>query len=348
MRSFLGPFSGLLILALASQAGAFGTASVLGQNREHERITRHALACDDPSALGATDCFQPLSLDQLAGKSGTFGAVGHPDDPTTLQRTTASSHCDNGDYLDPKFNGGKTYLQTETAANNALRACRQVMFNNMQAAVNDAAAMLNASDTPVKSLARIKNDCDFGPLRIFIISSQEKCALLQDFGAVLHATEDFYAHSNFVDVADPGQPISLTNPPGLSNIGPSDWLDLSKTNAQADSAFPPGVITGCYTALTVEGKGCPDHVAHLNLNKDEGAIDDAQGALQLGLVGVTPRGKIMSATGSNFDRAVSAAIADAQRQWATLRALMITKYGRAKAATMICAITHDDPASACH
>jgi hypothetical protein len=34
-----------------------------------------------------------------------------------------------------------------------------------------------------------------------------KCASLEAFGRVLHGVQDFYAHSNWSDEADPGRPV---------------------------------------------------------------------------------------------------------------------------------------------
>ncbi|MFD0634578.1 hypothetical protein ACFQ9X_26585 [Catenulispora yoronensis] len=61
------------------------------------------------------DCFEPRSMDQLAGHSGTFGAVGSPDldefnDPT--------AHCDNADYLNVAG-----YPQSRATATANLMAC---------------------------------------------------------------------------------------------------------------------------------------------------------------------------------------------------------------------------------
>ncbi len=57
---------------LVPQAQAFGTIRSLGQNAEHERITRNGLA-----SFG----FGPDSLSEIAGKNGTWGAVGAPTTP---------------------------------------------------------------------------------------------------------------------------------------------------------------------------------------------------------------------------------------------------------------------------
>src|SRR5438034_9693398 len=70
--------SGLVVPVITAPAAhAFGTINGLGQRAEHERITRAALACP-PGVKSDGSCFEPRSIDQLAGHSGTFGGVGAP------------------------------------------------------------------------------------------------------------------------------------------------------------------------------------------------------------------------------------------------------------------------------
>src|SRR4051812_38032182 len=72
----------LVVLCVADARG-FGTVNSFGgQNNEHERITRAALACP-VGAVPDGNCFEPATLDQLAGRSATaqgsreaFGGVG--------------------------------------------------------------------------------------------------------------------------------------------------------------------------------------------------------------------------------------------------------------------------------
>ena len=64
---------GVIATTTAGPALAFGTynsPSILGQQAEHERITR----------VLANNGFEPKTLDLLAGTSGKLGAVGAPDD----------------------------------------------------------------------------------------------------------------------------------------------------------------------------------------------------------------------------------------------------------------------------
>ena len=79
--------AGALLLAAAPAAQAFGTINGLGQNAEHEKITRLALRCG--GSLSDRDCFGPRTLDVLAGKRGTFGMVGGPDSGSLLLQSSA-------------------------------------------------------------------------------------------------------------------------------------------------------------------------------------------------------------------------------------------------------------------
>jgi hypothetical protein len=311
----------VLVAVSASQALGFGTIVGLGQNREHERITRHALQCGGP--LGAV-CFQTGSLDELAGKSGTWGAVGAPDNPARGLVLSSVAHCDNADYY-----ATLGYPQTQAAARAHLVACRDTMIANMDAAVGAAAQLLDEKGRIDDSQIPTLVSCTFAGSH-----GRAKCDVLEDFGLVLHAAQDFYSHSNWVDQAASGG-TSLSNPPGLGNSGRAPWLDLRVTSP----AFPDGLITGCFdtTSIVSPARGCPNHVKHEDLNKDKGQIDPFIG------VGTTNRG----AVDHNFANAVEAAIDDTRDKWATLRERLLATYGATRGSRMICAITHDDPAKTC-
>ena len=82
------------IASAPGSAAGFGTIDSGGQNREHERITRAALACVG-SAGSTMACFELRSIDYLAGHDREFGAIGAPD-RDELSNPTA--HCDNADF----------------------------------------------------------------------------------------------------------------------------------------------------------------------------------------------------------------------------------------------------------
>lgn len=332
---------GFVTLSLACSAGAavaFGTIGTAGQNYEHERITRHALACAYPQPhLPGELCFQPASMDEMAGKKlskselilkgvlgGTkWGAVGAPDNPARGLITSDAAHCDNGDYLNVPG-----YPNTKAKAQETLAACRTEMNSNMNKAVEAAKGLLDDNGKIRDSQIPTIVSCTYlGP----VSSGRAKCNVLEYLGLVFHAAQDFYSHSNWVDQAAPGG-ISLTNPPGLNRRGRAAWLDLRR-----ESAFPDGLITGCFdkTSIASPSLGCPGHVKHEDLNKDKGQIDNSIG------LGTTPRGKI----NDNFKRAVEAAINDTTDKWLDFRQRLYDKYG-SKAEKMVCAITRDDPVKA--
>jgi hypothetical protein len=325
-----------MICLIAQQAIAFGTIAGGKWNKEHERITRHALACGEAGGPQGADCFQAASIDELAGKRGTFGAVGSPDNPVRGLMSTSEAHCDNGDYLDPRYAGGRAYPRTKEAARAKLETCRTWMRRYLDAAVSDAAALLDGNRVRDSQIPTYVSCTYVGG------KGRAKCNVLEDFGTLLHATQDFYSHSNWSDAPDPGRPISRENPPGLHRDGPSPWLDLRLTNDQA--AFPDGLITGCFETLLPgsDQNGCPGRVPHEYLNKDTGTIDDAASHLAPG-AGTSPRGMV----DDNFKRAVSDAILDTREQWRTLREALVARYGQARGALIICAITHDDAAKVC-
>ncbi len=314
---------GAIGLGLAGMAGpaalAFGTTHSLGQNAEHERITRHALAC--PAA--GRDCFQPASLDELAGARLSFGAVGAPDRGDLIFQHKA--HCDSGDHLDIP---GYAHSAADARAN--LDSCRDWAELNLGKAVVDAGRLVGA-DGRLKA-SQIGMPCVF----LGRIGGRAKCDVLQDFGLTLHVSQDFYAHTNWVDRPDPALPVGPANPPGLGRSGPAPWISLRGPA----TAPPPGLISGCFVALP-ETRFCNEgpggRVKHAALNKDEGVIDPAVGG------GATVRGRL----NDNFRRAVLAAIDDTADKWALLRERLTRTYGAARGALMACAISHDRPETDC-
>src|SRR5574338_1252942 len=100
-------------LAFAPAAYSFGTLNSLGQNAEHEHITRAALSD-----------FDPRTLDEIAGRTGSFGAVGAPDSPLRGLLLSSEAHCDNGDYYLADASGSAApYAQTQAEAEEALTRC---------------------------------------------------------------------------------------------------------------------------------------------------------------------------------------------------------------------------------
>ena len=217
---------GLAAAAIATDTAGFGTIHGLGQDAEHERITRRALACTPASAPGA--CFEPDTLDSLAGRRGSFGAVGAPDRGRGMLNGFA--HCTDGDFLDIP-----AYPQTREQAEAALNACRDYMLENLDHAVADAARLLAEGGRSRSREIPERVSCVY-------VGSQHgraKCNVLAHLGLILHATQDFYSHSNWTDRPDPDRPIDVVNPPGLGNTGRATRLELRRP----DPHFPDGLIS---------------------------------------------------------------------------------------------------------
>lgn len=306
-----------LAFALCTGAAlAFGTieGSVPGgprQSREHEWITRRAFACsgvDNPLPDGV--CFHAEALNMMAGKAGTLGAIGWTD---AVHFDDHRYHCDNGDYLNIPG-----YRRTQQEALDALRACRNLMIEYMDKAVTEARKLVS-NGRPVFG-AIPHSFCNFNGK-----PGDALCNTLEDFGAALHAVQDFYSHSNWVDVRESATPTTptFTDPPAMGQTSPVNWLDLSRS-----IELPSGVITGCYSGGNQGRAGCDGRVTHYTLNKDLGTIP------LTGPIGParTDRGRIAD----NFARAVTAAVADSRRQWTYLRDRLTKTYGTKDGALMAC------------
>lgn len=306
-----------LILAAAlfaagagAQAHAFGTIHGLGQSAEHERITRIALK---PFGLG------PKTMDEIAGKRGSFGAVGAPDHPARGLITKDYAHCDNGDFLEtPGYPHGRA------AAARKLQACRAWIFRQMRNAVIAAGAILDSKGQIRSSQIPTIVSCKYSGA-----PGRAKCNVLEALGLAFHAAQDFYSHTNWTDVAAPG-PVTLANPPGLRQRGPVAWIDPSRR-----TGMPRGLISACFEGIP-ESRYCKGRVRHTDLNKDKGSIDVNSGRAG---AGATPRGKV----NGNFARAVQGAIADTRAKWAWFERAVIQRYGAQRGRRIVCAIRRDRP-----
>jgi hypothetical protein len=306
-------------------AAAFGTIDTGGQNREHERITRAAVACTARTG-SLRDCFESRSADQLAGQGKRFGAVGSPD---LTEPLNPAAHCDDGDYL------AGDYPRNRSAATTSLLECVDHLRGRFREAVDEAGNLLDADGEILPAEVNLGTDCE-------IDSSQEqraKCGSLESFGRALHGVQDFYSHSNWADEADPGRPLGADNPPGLNLPAPSPVLDLRGRGAPA---VPADLATGCFVLHdSVPGvEECALRITHAGLNKDLGLIDPKTGEATNP---TTSRGKV----GSNFARAVAGAIEETRRQWRDFRAELEARYGAEKASLMVCALSRDRPLDDC-
>jgi len=312
-----------LLLAATTAAWPFGTVRGVGQNAEHERITRHALGCG--LFTDEDNCFQEKSLQELAGTDHDFGAIGIPDRGSLVTKNNA--HCDSGDYLDIPG-----YPHAAREAQGALESCRAWMKQKLGEAVADAGALVDRSGALAPD--QVKPSCLF----VGQMKGKAKCNVIEDLGIMLHASQDFYSHTNWVDQPDADQPIGPENPPGLNKRGRAAFIDL-----RHDNPFPRGLISGCFEKLP-EPKHCNygpgdslHRVKHMVVNKDEGTIDPITG------FGTTRRGS----HDDNFAHAIDAAIDDTRDKWLTFRQRLTQEYGSKTGALMACAISHDDPMSDC-
>ncbi len=339
----------LLALAAAaaaetpSRVDAFGTIRTLGQNTEHERITRAALACPAGVPSDGT-CFEPLSIDSLAGKGGivgTFGAVGAPDIPPPEK---AAAHCDEGDFLDAGiFPKVKRYPRTRKAANADLIACRTFLRSRFNQGLRAAPGMLDAKGRIIASQVDLSGStCTF----LGQLSGRGKCDVYDGFGRALHGVQDFYSHSNWSDARVAGPKVTDRNPPGLAQRAVAPLMDFRRVG---NPPIPARLLTGCFSKHEVylspidfckAGLRRTSRVRHEDVNKDKGDIDPVTGAA------TNPRTK-RGRVGANFARAVGLAIRDSRRQWADYRAELILRYGAQRGNLMICALTRDDPVTAC-
>jgi hypothetical protein len=325
-RSILGAALAVALSASTpGSAAAFGTIDSGGQNREHERITRAALSCAADTASEA-ECFEPRSMDSLAGHVREFGAVGAPDrDELSLP----AAHCDNADFMTG------TYPRTRDQATDTLLDCVNQLRLRFREGAESANAILDGKGNVLQEEVGLDTECnstDAGDARA-------KCATIEGFGRVLHGAQDFYSHSNWADEPDPAQPIGVDNPPGMNLPGPSPVLDL---RSSAPASVPPELTGGCYALRDqVPGVGeCTGRITHAGLNKDRGLIDPSSGKAS---DPTTRRGMVRD----NFAKAVAGAIAETRRQWQDFQSELTERYGPERAQTMICTLTHDNPASEC-
>jgi hypothetical protein len=309
------------------QASAFGTLNgLLGQRGEHEMITRAALACA-PGVQSTGQCFEPRSMDQLAGHDGTFGAVGAPDVDEMREPT---AHCDNADFLNVPG-----YPQSRPLATAQLLACVAHLRQRFDQGIAGAAGLFDADGNLQGDQVDLSSDCTFA----FSGTGRAKCDAIEGFGRALHGVQDFYSHSNWADQSDPSQPIGIDNPPGLNLPAPSPILDLM--DDAPTPVIPVDLTTGFYAGIF--GDKCPSRsgrITHACLNKDDAQIDPVTGST----AGTDPatetvRGQVLS----NEQKAVTAAIVETRQQWADFRQELITTYGAELGNRMILAITQDVP-----
>ncbi|MDO8188897.1 hypothetical protein Q7L71_25055, partial [Conexibacter sp. CPCC 205706] len=353
-RIVAGLLVGVAAVAVpASSAQAFGTVwGILGQHSEHERVTRLGLQCG--GTVQAPECFQPVSLDNLAGKRGSFGAVGAADNiPLHLHRDRDYWHCDNSDWVAETLHGIRgRYGQSDTDAHRRLYQCiqwgRDKLYGTSEigggsfppatptwGAVPQARTLWKnrKPDTSNPGVGIFSTTCTYNGTR----GLRPKCNVLEPFGYVLHMAEDFYSHTNWADYADPARRLSVQNPIGLGRSDLAPFLDLRV----GYRGTQPGNFTGscypkkkCGDKRVIHGESSKD----LGLNKDKGLIDIRSGRVT---DPGTPRGAVVVEGVSNVQRAVDMAAREARRQWVVFRQALTDEYGPADAARFACVLTTD-------
>lgn len=337
------------------RADAFGTVAIsaLNQRVVHEPITR-TLSCvaDDK----VNPCWQPQSINQLAGKSGTFGAVGEPDNPLDGSPNPAARHCDNVDYGYGSFN-------TQADAQKAFDECLTWYQAYMKFAVDSAGALLRPDGTIDPKQTDILgftgstyNACRLpDPQKGNTSNDSAKCNVINGLGRALHLYEDFWSHSNWADKANPNSPESRTNPVGLGN---TDQPAFFAFPGPSSAPLPEALLTGCDDSLGKLACALADpnpavpgtfiirdlRTLHSQVNKDNGNVDAKTCKAS---DPITDRGKITVDGSTNFQRAITGACGSARRAWTDLQNQLVTVYGQERAATIIRAITKDTPLTEC-
>jgi hypothetical protein len=290
--------------------------------------------------------------------------------PDSDQWYNLAAHCDGGDYLDKEDNGGETYPISRSAANEYYNKCARDMVHYLNEAVNaadklvdysaeriavtDSSQLINSTNCTINDEWRwVKGK--YNSKKVWEMGHYEasgspqdtraKCVVLRNFGRLLHATTDFYAHTNYADKANPSQPLGIHNPPGL-NLSPqpaplleiySLWKYNNTLNTQdvtkADQAlksmieqstnrFPAKLTSGCWVYSDEEYDSKCDNRIMENKDMQKDVVTDGRSI----------------AAEHNFDNAFRTAVADVSRQWGTLEQALKDKYGDEKATLMIDAI----------
>jgi hypothetical protein len=192
----------MFIASAPGSAAAFGTIDTGGQRREHERVTRAGLSCAGDAGSDPY-CFEPKSVDYLAGNAPEFGAVGAPDSD---ELSDPAAHCDNADFLE----GG--YPRTRDEATASVVACVNHMRMRFGEGVDAAQGLVDDRGQVIADAVNLQPPCRSRR----DAEHRAKCLTMEGLGRALHGTQDFYAHSNWADEADPTRPIGDDNPPGLN------------------------------------------------------------------------------------------------------------------------------------
>ncbi|KAH7333298.1 hypothetical protein BKA65DRAFT_460002 [Rhexocercosporidium sp. MPI-PUGE-AT-0058] len=344
------------LLALSATANPFGTVDkplTLNQHAEHEKITRVALKCRAGETAASGKCFEPRSLDQIAGGPGTLGGVGSPDSLTPTPEGP-EAHCDEADFIDIPG-----YPNSRAAASAELQKCATHLHGRFKQGIKFAERILDPTTKKIKkSMVDLRdnsdgtrNDCQFAGTTPFPGLGRGKCQAIEGLGRALHGVQDFYSHSNWADHSRDGEAISDVNPPGLNFTSLVGFFDFTSDAPRSVAGIPVNLTTGCFGGLTSDKTPgvdrCAKRVTHHTLNKDHALIDD-NGVATLPTHVTAGPSTPRSEFGSNLQLAVSIAVEDTRRQWTLFKENLRTEHGSEDGNTMICAITRDNPLKDCY
>ncbi len=361
------------LMLVPTTANAFMTWNAPG-NAEHERITRLGIACNSalnrPAPAGLNwrrDLCLPSSGDSvkqpwwfafersmrmLAGADGYFGGAGAPD--RFYEAVISSSdraHCDNADAWFPQSQGPfGSYPRSFGQRATGLSDCLHLLQRYVGVAVEQAGLLVKSDgqlDAPQSDLSEDCNvdyDPDLHPDKTHD-RGWAKCNALIAFGRALHITEDFFSHSNWIDL-NPDS-LDIKNPQGLHNDLQNVPSALGYPRSDTEiAAFidQTQVITGAFP----NGANRVTHDDYLNKDEGKGTINWTTGQIPLGDKGHSVRSAAGSdGAGDNFQRAAKGAAYAAASLWADYRAGIFDRYGTDRGAKIWDALRENTPWTQC-
>lgn len=277
--------------------------------------------------------------------------------PDSDQWYSLPAHCTGGDYLSAEDNEQKTYPVSRAEANSFYAECLAIMVSSMQKAVKAGDALVTGNEKQgyqidknqmigsqsCKNYRQWKYVWNSERAKYEYIpsgyqnDSRAKCQVLSSFGRQIHATTDFYAHTNYADQAVPNRPLGINNPPGLNQSEPAALLetyslwqaskasDLDPIQAPANYAaliqqvsqdaqrIPEKLTSGCWRYSTDPYGKCDNRISEYTTMQKDTSGD----------------WRSYSVSG-NFTRATTVAKADVRRQWEGLAQAFRDTYGEAK------------------
>ncbi len=190
------------------------------------------------------------------------------------------------------------------------------MKENLDAAVTDAGALLD-HDGRLRP-DQTKASCIF----VGQMKGKAKCNVIQDLGIMLHASQDFYSHTNWVDQPASDQPIGPENPPRPQQARPRRLHRPAPR--QPDPAGPDFRLLreaprAAALQLRPRRRICAASSTWWSTRTTAPSTPSSAG-------GTTLRGR----HDDNFAHAIDAAIDDTRDKWLTFRQRLTQAYGRNK------------------